>query len=281
MQQLQKSAVFRLILVVVVLAAVWPAYAQTGTPLPNPSLASSPSSASPQRAAPAYAEQLFALANQARETAYLHRLTWDPALAAAALAHARRMAAEGPIAHRYDGEPDLTERAGEAGAHFSRIEENIAVGSYPATIHQGWMDSPGHRANLLNAEIDRIGVAVVAAQGVIFAVADYARSVPVLTPVEVESTIAALVRNAGLTVLRDPSDARAACVLDHGLPASRSSTLQPLYVMRWQGAELDLLPQALMEQIATRRYRQAAVGNCAPAGMTERFTAYRLAVLLY
>jgi uncharacterized protein YkwD len=88
------------------------------------------------------ADQLFVLANQARAAAGLGRLEWDPALADAALKHCLRMAVEGTIAHRYEGEPDLTSRTGTAGAHFSLIEENIAVGSRPDNIHQGCSTHP-------------------------------------------------------------------------------------------------------------------------------------------
>ena len=84
----------------------------------------------------AEAEQIFALANQARAQAGVGRLQWDPALAAAALQHCQRMAAEGPIAHRYGGEPDLSGRAAQAGAHFSVIEENVAVGPSADAIHE-------------------------------------------------------------------------------------------------------------------------------------------------
>src|SRR5579862_6923282 len=76
----------------------------------------------------AAAEQVFVLANQARMQAGVGRLQWDPALAAAALKHCLRMAQEGPIAHRYGGEADLSARAAQAGAHFSVIEENVAIG---------------------------------------------------------------------------------------------------------------------------------------------------------
>ncbi len=229
---------------------------------------------------PAKAEQLFALANQSREQAGLGRLQWDPALAEAAMKHCLRMAAEGPISHRYSGEPDLTERTGAAGAHFSLIEENIAVGSYPASIHQGWLDSPGHRANLLNPEIDRIGVAVVAAQGVIFAVADYARGVPVLSPEQVEGTVARLLQGSRVAVRRDTTDARAACRLDHGLPQLTGSG-QPQFVMRWQDADLSHLPSDLQERLASGRYRQAEVGSCPARHFEGAFTVYRVAVLLY
>jgi hypothetical protein len=229
---------------------------------------------------PAKAEQLYAMANETRGQSGLRRLEWDPALAEAAMKHCMRMAAEGPISHRYGGELDLSERAGAAGAHFSLIEENIAVGSYPGRIHQGWLDSPGHRANLLNPEVDRIGVAVVAAQGVLFAVADYARGVPVMGPTQVESAVAGLLRAKGVAVRRDATDARAACHLDRGLP-SLAGAEPPQFVMRWQGAELDRLPADLVERLESGRYRQAEVGTC-PARNTEgAFTVYRVAVLLY
>ena len=76
-------------------------------------------------------------------------------------------------------------RAGQAGAHFSLIEENVAFASTPEAIHEGWMNSPHHRTNLLNPAVDRVGVAVVASRGMLYAVADYARSVPVLTQIQI------------------------------------------------------------------------------------------------
>jgi hypothetical protein len=230
---------------------------------------------------PAKAEQLFALANQTRAQEGRGRLVWDQALADAAMKHCIRMAAEGPIAHRYGGEPDLTSRAGEAGAHFSLIEENIAVGSYPASIHNGWLNSPGHRANLLNADIDRVGIAVVAAQGVLFAVADYSRAVPVLSPAEVESTVGRLLRGKGLALRRDTTEARAACRLDHGLPPQADGAGTPQFVMRWQDSNLDQLPARLIETLASGRYRQAEVGSCPARSAEGAFTVYRVAVLLY
>ncbi len=142
--------------------------------------------------------QIVLLANQARAAAGAGPLQWDPALAEAARQHCLRMAAEGPISHRYGGEPDVGERAGQAGAHFSLIEENVAIAPTPATIHDGWMHSPGHRENLLNPQVDRVGVAVVASRGVLYAVADYERSVPVLTQAQVEAAVARLVRARGV-----------------------------------------------------------------------------------
>ena len=221
--------------------------------------------------------QILQLANQARTANGAGPLRWDPALAVAARQHCLRMAAEGPISHQYRGEPDVSERAGQAGAHFSLIEENVAFGPTPATIHESWMNSPGHRTNMLNPEVDRVGVAVVASRGELYAVADYERAVPVLAQADVEASVAKLLHAQGLAVLADPTVARAYCAQPEGFRGSS----QPGFIMRWQDADLTQLPQALLDRVATGKYRQAAVGSCPAQGLEGTFTAYRLAVLLY
>jgi hypothetical protein len=224
--------------------------------------------------------QLMVLANQARAAAGAGQLKWDPALAEAARQHCLRMAAEGSISHQYAGEPDVSGRAGQAGARFSLIEENVAFGPTPEVIHDGWMHSPGHRKNLLNPSVDRVGVAVVAGSGGLYAVADYEQAVAALTQDEVEATVDALVQASGVAVLRDPALARTACVTDDGLPSSKSGP-QPRFVMRWQGADLTHLPRRLVDQLASGAYREAAVGSCPAQNLEGTFTAYRIAVLLY
>lgn len=226
------------------------------------------------------AAQLLALANRARAAQGAGPLKWDAALARAARQHCLRMAAEGPISHRYAGEPDVEERAGQAGAHFSLIEENVAVGPDPAAIHDEWMHSPGHRANLLNPEVDRLGVAVVASRGSLYAVADYERDVPVLTQAQVDVMITGMLQARGITVLRDSDAARAACTTSKGLPSSKSGP-RARFIMRWQDADLTQLPWALEYKLGTGQFHSAAVGSCAPQGEQGSFTAYRIAVLLY
>jgi hypothetical protein len=221
--------------------------------------------------------QIVMLANQARGEAGAGPLQWDSALASAARQHCLQMAAEGAIAHRYGGELDVAGRAGQAGARFSVIEENVAIGSSPVAIHAAWMHSPDHRSNLLSPDVDRVGVAVVASRGVLYAVADYERSVPVLTQTQVEASVAELLRRSGVDLTGDPTDARASCVQDRLATAGK----QPSFLMLWQGPELNRLPGALIDRLSSGRYRQAAVGSCPPEVAENSFTAYRIAVLLY
>jgi hypothetical protein len=225
-------------------------------------------------------EQLFALANQARAQAGAGPLEWDAALAEAALYHCRRMAYEGPIAHRYGGEPDLATRASQAGARFGLIEENVAIGPSAEGIHEEWMNSPGHRSNLLSPEVDRVGIAVVASRGVLYAVADYSHGVLALSAPQIEARVAALIRPSGVKILGNPALARAACATNSGMPRAAAGQ-QPRFVMRWQDSALSRLPQALVDRLGSGNYTQASIGACPAQGQQSSFSAYRIAVLLY
>jgi len=223
--------------------------------------------------------QIFALGNQARAQAGVASLAWDPALAAAALQHCRMMAAHGPISHQYSGELDLSTRAAQAGAHFSVIEENVAFAPSAGAVHQAWMQSPGHRDNLLSPEVDHVGIALVYARGELYAVADYSAVVENLNPVQVEARVASLVRVSGVSILADTTLARSACASDADL--LRSPGARPAWMIRWQNSDLSHLPRDLVSQLQSGKFRQAAIGSCPAQDDGGAFTSYRVAVLLY
>jgi hypothetical protein len=223
----------------------------------------------------AEAWQIAVLVNQNRTAAGLAPLKWDPALALAARKHCERMAIEGAISHRFKGEPDVEERAGVAGAHFSLVAENLGVGSVPDGIHQQWVDSSENRANMLNSEVDRVGVAVVAIHGMLYAVADFARFVQVLTQDQVEAAIAGLLQAQGLYISHDPSDARLVCAGQNPIG------VQPSFVMIWETADLTQLPENLVKGLPQAHFRKAAVGNCPVSDTNGNFNSYRVTALFY
>jgi uncharacterized protein YkwD len=225
------------------------------------------------------ANQLITLINEARAAAGAAPLEWDPALAAAAEQHCLLMSGKGPIEHQYKGEPSLTDRAAAAGAHFSLIEENIAIGPSAEAIQDEWMHSPPHRTNLLNPSVNRIGTAVVANHGTLYAVADFSRAVMVLTPSQVEAQVASLIRVSGVKVFDSSTQARQACTT--GVMPPSAPGLLPRFLMLWQASSLNQLPPALTDKLATGRYHGAEVGSCAQQGEQNAFAAYRVAVLLY
>lgn len=227
---------------------------------------------------------LMDMANQSRAEAGLQPLRWDAGLAAAARAHAEWMVREGPISHRYGGEEDLPERAAKAGARFSLIEENIAVGPSPAQIHDGWMHSQGHHDNLLNAQINRIGVALVSAKGVLYAVADYAQGVDSQTREEVEASVGKVVAGRGVALTSDAVGARWYCAQEGNSAGGAGGAKKARFLMRWQSAEITKLPPELEKALGSGQFTEASVGACEPkvsgAGRPI-FSGYRVAVLLY
>jgi uncharacterized protein YkwD len=225
------------------------------------------------------AEQIFALANQARAQVGVPSLQWDPALAAAAMQHCRMMAEQGALSHRYGGEPDLSSRAAQAGAHFRLIEENVALAPSPDAVHQAWMQSPGHRQNLLSSEVDHVGIAVESARGVLYAVADYSAVAENLSPTQVEARVAAVLRSSSVSILANPALARLACAGD--ADPLRYPGARPAWMIRWQNSDLSHLPEPLEQQLASGKYRNAAIGSCPAQDDGGAFTAYRVAVLLY
>jgi uncharacterized protein YkwD len=224
--------------------------------------------------------QIVQMINQTRAASGTSPLQWDAALAEAARQHGLRMAAEGSAEHQYAGEAAISERAAQSGARFSVIAEDVAVGSTPADIHEVWEKSPDNRANLLNPQMDRIGVAVIANRDVLYAVAEFGRAVPILTQTQVEAAIAGLLRRSGITVLQDATAARAVCVTDKPLSSSETGR-HPGFVLRWQDPDMSHLPPVLAKLINTPRYSEAEVGSCPAQDVKGPFTAYRVAVLLY
>jgi hypothetical protein len=186
------------------------------------------------------------------------------------------MAEHGPISHRYANEPDLPERTSAAGAHFSLVEENVAMADSAARVHTLWMQSKGHRENLLSPQIDRVGIAVVYARGQMYAVADYARGVTVLGDSEIEARVGKLLAPFGLGIREENHAAREYCGSNEHIHGPNP----PQFVIRWTASELTGLPEQLSQRIHTGRYHMAEIGSCRPQG-TEGFTSYQLAVLLY
>jgi len=120
--------------------------------------------------------ELFASVNQARRAQGLAPLRWDESLATAARRHAEVMAEHGSAQHGFIGEPSLSARVKQAGVHFSWLAENVIQGPSPEFIHEQFMKSPPHRANILDRDMDSIGVGVVEQGGQLFAVEDFSQA---------------------------------------------------------------------------------------------------------
>ena len=115
-------------------------------------------------AAPGPEGQVLALVNQERAAAGCAPLAADAGLAAVARAHSADMRDRGFFDHvNLDG-LDPFDRADRAGV--SARAENIARGQQDAAaVMAGWMNSAGHRANILDCSLTRLGVGVADGSG--------------------------------------------------------------------------------------------------------------------
>lgn len=222
-----------------------------------------------------HAKILFEAANRERTERGLQPLHWDASLAAAALAHARHMAAQRTLSHQFAGEPDLQTRARHAGARFNIIAENVAEGPDAGAIQTGWMNSPSHRANLLDASLDAAGIAVAESGGDLFATEDLSLAVEAMNLDEQESRVSTLLSAEGMPVAATHGAARETCVLQKGYAGPRPSA-----VVRFETGDLSKLPGDVARRASSRKYRSAAVGAC-NAPEKGGFTRFRIAILFY
>jgi len=218
---------------------------------------------------------LFNAANRDRAAIGLPPFQWDMNLAAAARLHAQRMAQHYAISHQFAGEQPLQVRAMQAGARFSIIAENVAEGPTAPGLHTQWMNSAPHRANLLDRDLNSIGIAVVQSGNLYFGVQDFSTGVPQLSLDEQEAKISSQLAARGMRTVDAALDARKTCQMSNGWAGQR-----PFAVLRYETSDLGTLPEDIEQKLRTGKYHSAAVGACAATG-SGTFTRFRIAILLY
>lgn len=221
------------------------------------------------------ARRVFNLTNQDRQQQGLPLLKWNPALAAAAEAHAQRMLREPSLSHQYSGELDLMTRAARAGAHFRAIAENIAIGPTPDSLENQWMHSTPHRTNILDPKMNALGVAVLRRGANLYAVEDFAQANEALTREQVEQRLRSLLHEQGVDAGSPAAPAEEACAAASGTPAGARS------IVRFQTPDISQLPSQVVQVIHSHDFRKAAVGACAPTANQAEFTTYRVAIVFY
>jgi len=115
--------------------------------------------AAPPQPFPGPEGAVLALVNQERAKAGCKALTMDSRLTAAARGHSADMAAKNYFDHTSQDGTAFADRIKRAGYQWSTAGENIAKGQKDAaSVMTSWMNSPGHRANILNCAYKNIGI---------------------------------------------------------------------------------------------------------------------------
>lgn len=242
-------------------------------------------------AAPAMSEQqkqLLDLVNAERTKAGLPQLQWDDRLAQAALAHTQKMAKRGELSHQFSGEPPLGQRAGQAGAHFDFVAENVAYAPDVLRLHDGLMHSPPHRANILDPKSNAIGIAFAERDGELYTTEDFAHLLGSYTATQFRDQMIAefnrLRRSHGLAAMAtstDPQLDAAACKarlnpqkLIRQLPGATNLAM-------FTASQPDQLPPTMKSAAADKSLHRMSIGVCFKPDRKAGFSGYWIAAAFY
>lgn len=129
-----------------------------------------------QKGASAAERSLYEAVNHERKAHRLGTLKWDQGLAIAARGHAQEMAKRRAVEHNFPGEPSLPSRVTKAGARFISISENVVQAPSAKVAHSEFMHSPNHKANILDPDVDAIGIGVAQRGELLFVVQDFSKA---------------------------------------------------------------------------------------------------------
>ncbi len=121
--------------------------------------------------------RLIELVNHERARERLLPVGEDSILNTVAQRYAEEMLRNRRVVHISPDSGDLADRAKAVGIDFVKISENIAVNQNVDVVHDDLMRSPSHRRNILDDQVDRIGVgiAIDPEGGHVYVVQNFAR----------------------------------------------------------------------------------------------------------
>jgi uncharacterized protein YkwD len=218
-------------------------------------------------------ETLLELANEARAEAGAPALKLDAGLCRAARAHAEAMLAAHQLSHQFDGEPSLPERlAAATSTQLDQEGENVAYDFDAENGHKHLMLSAPHRANLLNAGYNVVGLAVIRGDGRLYIVQDFGHALPTYSIAQVKERIAITLaqarHQAKLTELVRHDSAEmddAACSMANAdkLGTSPIQQLGQRYtVLTYTSLHPEVLPANAGPAVSAAGLRNFSVGAC-------------------
>jgi hypothetical protein len=119
--------------------------------------------------------RLLELLNQSRAKAGARPLRSDTELLEIARSHSEDLADHHFFAHVSPSTGTPEDRARRAKVLVSNFGENIGIGATPEDVHEGLMNSPGHRMNMLLPDYTHVGIAAEKGDGSLVVTMNFAR----------------------------------------------------------------------------------------------------------
>lgn len=112
------------------------------------------------KARPDLEAKMLEMINRERAKEGIRPLKADPDETAVGRAHSKDMFARGYFAHKNPDGKSPFDRMKEAHVQFTTAGENLALAQTLELAHKNLMNSPGHRANIMNPAFGRVGIGI-------------------------------------------------------------------------------------------------------------------------
>jgi len=230
--------------------------------------------------------QIFDWTNQERAKIKAPPLKWNDRLAIAARLHSDEMAQQKDLSHQLKDEPVFTERLAAQGAHFNSAAENVGYGDDAESLHDGWMHSPPHRANLLNPAYTDMGIGIVRVGDRLWATEDFATVLQKFSSEDFEKSleqqIASLRSGHGLPPLKANASLelrRIACSGNASPSAAMGAAprgASQSYAFNFTAPSPEQLPTTLANRVLELSGGSYSLGACPTQPNGQGMTTYRV-----
>ncbi len=242
----------------------------------------------PNSQLPLNAKSLMNRINDERVSRGFSRLEWNDHLAESALTHGRRLVEQGRLSHQLPGEPDLSERIHATGLRFDSAGENLAVAGSVDEIHSALMNSPPHRANILDQVYNSVGIAIISRGRDLYAVENFARTYPSYSEADFRADLISTFNQARKAYKISPMeihpDSRlqdAACsgatdtqAVLHNQPGARALVI-------FTASSPDMMPQDMLDAAADPNFYRMNLGVCFRPGKVQGNAGFRIVAAFY
>ena len=218
-------------------------------------------------------KQLFEALNKSRQEAGQPALEWDERLAQPARQHSKLMAESNQLGHSLKGEPPVAERLAATGIRFNRSGENVGYNSDFNDLHRAWMESSGHRENILNPNFTVVGIGIAQGDdGLYYATQDFAHALAQHTAEQAEDLVAQAInelrqkeRHSPLERINKAGLRDLACNMARSgkLDAQRAAELPNVREsLVYNNSRPEELPATAKKMLDNNRIAQFAAGAC-------------------
>lgn len=236
-------------------------------------------------------QQLLVLINQERAKAGVPPLALNEALTRAAIKHAMLMAREDSVVHQLPDEEPLALRVSDESLRCDHDAENIAMAGNLAETHSLLMQSPPHRANILNPQFNSVGLAIVQSGALTYVTEDFAHVLPNYSEMEADAaaqeTIVEFIRAERFPVpprKQRPELTRIACDMakEDKLDGTKAQSVAGgKSAVAWTSADLAQLPPGLKKVLSQPLISGYSLGVCFAASGQYPSGVYWLVMVFY